>query len=66
MKMPLGYILGWSIVCSLILYGLMLKLTPKKGFLIIGEKTVIKCNNCGVLQVEGKRCRQCGNIGAVQ
>ena len=66
MRMPWGYVLGWSVVCALILYGIMLKLTPKKGFLIIGEKTIIKCNNCGALQMEGKKCRQCGNIGETQ
>ena len=60
------FLIGSSIVVALILYGLMLGLTPKKGFLIIGERTIIQCKNCGRLQVEGKRCRQCGNIGEIQ
>jgi hypothetical protein len=60
------FVIGSSIVVAFILYGVMVKLTPKKGFLIIGEGTIIKCENCGLLQVEGKRCRQCGNIGEMQ
>ncbi|KKL97278.1 hypothetical protein LCGC14_1836060 [marine sediment metagenome] len=68
MRMPWGYILGWSVVAGLILYWAMIKLTPKKGFFVVGERTVVKCNNCRLVQVkrENMRCRQCGNRGGVQ
>ncbi len=66
--MGLLYILGWSVVSGLILYGAMLKLTPKKGFHVVGQSPSVKCNNCDLVQMQRKnmRCRQCGNIGVVQ
>ncbi|KKN05113.1 hypothetical protein LCGC14_1090680 [marine sediment metagenome] len=61
-------VLGWSVVAALILYGVMLKLTPKKGFHVVGQKIVVKCDNCNLVQMQrmNMRCRQCGNIGEVQ
>lgn len=61
--MDIVIVIVGTLVAGAVVSVLMNVLTPKKGFLIIGEGIIVKCNHCGALQMERKRCRQCGNLG---
>jgi rRNA maturation endonuclease Nob1 len=61
--MGILYLVGSTIVVAFILLGLMVLLTPRKGFEILGPATSVKCNRCGyiLVQRESTTCPVCGN-----
>ena len=52
-----------AVVISFLLMGVMILLTPKKGFEVLDERIVVKCNRCGRVQLQrsNQTCVQCGN-----
>jgi len=55
-----------SVVISLALMGVIILLTPKKGFEFLGGRPAVKCNRCGRVQLQRIKmtCVQCGNMEA--